>query len=775
MGHEEAEHKQLLDITAKQLRELHRPTGAEIFERFASPLIEKLVISKITLLAMDGKPKEEDRVVTGYALETSSATPLQPKPLAGHSVLGNLLADTPREEVSCHFPDTASVVPHLEEGCSAFYVHVPVGERSSLHFVFSRFAGAPFTEAEQTFLSDYCRHLSPFLASVLELALPSRTEARRRFRTRLRNEARGKPQDVIDKVACLWRELFEGCYAVIWLYNDLSRAFILSGYCKYTGACLQSPECAYQEDCEQEAAPQLQTISADESNPETRCHGKMEILRLGVDDFPESRKADFPAHMISDVLCVPLLYKPPSPEDAQEQCLGVIDVFLTPGGDWHHDLERLRELAQNTGFAIQESFEFQRREILRAFNDLVSRTLGSLTTTTLKDLKAKFFQGLIEIIKTCLNVYGVSIFEATDDEEAVVCIATTGLENVIDITQARYRKGEGATGKIFQTGKPLIDPDANLADADSVPVGRFVEKTSRGERDIPFLGVPIKAGDKVIGVLRCVEKLSAPPDNPLPFSYHDLDDLVFIAEQLTPIMEMLKSRQRREYGISVALHDVRSPAATLRDAAHDLQRELKRLNVPKKIQQKIDDLYGTCLSLLTNVNMAGRAVGADFKPILQKINLETSIVARLKAMLHPQAVDAGITISFAGFESLPRMYVDPGLFEQMLFNLMVNAIKYSFTNTDVEIFAEELRMQGQPPMVRMRVRNWGEPIPHREKELIFQAFYRGSTGTRMGPGQGLGLFSARKIIEAHGGSICVSRLDSPTEFTIEFPLREEIA
>ena len=73
---------------------------------------------------------------------------------------------------------------------------------------------------------------------------------------------------------------------------------------------------------------------------------------------------------------------------------------------------------------------------------------------------------------------------------------------------------------------------------------------------------------------------------------------------------------------------------------------------------------------------------------------------------------------------------------------------------------------------RVRVRDRGPGVPASERRLIFDPFARGMSANGRG-GSGLGLFIARRIMEAHQGSIGLRSARPGTEFCIELPLAEE--
>jgi len=113
---------------------------------------------------------------------------------------------------------------------------------------------------------------------------------------------------------------------------------------------------------------------------------------------------------------------------------------------------------------------------------------------------------------------------------------------------------------------------------------------------------------------------------------------------------------------------------------------------------------------------------------------------------------------------------DPELVRLAVGQLLDNACKYSTARSPIT-----LRISRRSDQVALRVHSSGNSIPSSEKDRIFERFYRGTGGHRMAPGSGLGLFVARKIALAHGGSLDLdseySEADG-TVFCLTFPVAE---
>jgi signal transduction histidine kinase len=101
-------------------------------------------------------------------------------------------------------------------------------------------------------------------------------------------------------------------------------------------------------------------------------------------------------------------------------------------------------------------------------------------------------------------------------------------------------------------------------------------------------------------------------------------------------------------------------------------------------------------------------------------------------------------------ENFPVILCDEKRIEQVFYNLISNAIKYSPDGGEIKISS-----QVRPEQVILCVSDQGPGIAHADIPHVFDRFYRSQEASRRTKGAGLGLFLARAVIEAHGGRIWV--------------------
>jgi two-component system OmpR family sensor kinase len=122
------------------------------------------------------------------------------------------------------------------------------------------------------------------------------------------------------------------------------------------------------------------------------------------------------------------------------------------------------------------------------------------------------------------------------------------------------------------------------------------------------------------------------------------------------------------------------------------------------------------------------------------------VVERLRPHAEERAIDIELDTSAAA-----EAEVDPGLIEQLLWNLVENAVKFTPAGGRIEV---TLALEGGHHVIQ--VRDTGPGVPEEERERIFERFYRADTVRTPGgdtTGTGLGLSIVRAIAEVHGGEV----------------------
>ncbi|MGH2516452.1 MAG: ATP-binding response regulator, partial [Ktedonobacterales bacterium] len=232
-------------------------------------------------------------------------------------------------------------------------------------------------------------------------------------------------------------------------------------------------------------------------------------------------------------------------------------------------------------------------------------------------------------------------------------------------------------------------------------------------------------------------------------------------------------------------HEFRTPLTLLLGPANDALTDSEEA-LPERQRERIKIVHRNGLRLLKLVNTlldfsrieAGR-IEASYEPT----DLAT-YTAELASVFRSAIERAGLRLTIA-YTPLPEpIYVDRDMWEKIVFNLLSNAFKFTFTGEiSVRLYltpgpsparrgGAEAGAAGDAEYVTLEVRDTGVGIPANELTRIFERFHRvRDTRARTHEGAGIGLSLVRELALLHGGSVeAASAVGEGTTFTVTIPL-----
>ena len=214
-------------------------------------------------------------------------------------------------------------------------------------------------------------------------------------------------------------------------------------------------------------------------------------------------------------------------------------------------------------------------------------------------------------------------------------------------------------------------------------------------------------------------------------------------------------------------HEFKTPLSTILAAAGAL-REARSLSADHRDMAETVESEAARLGRLTSrLIRTARLEREEVKPWIELIDVSSAIAEVVDQYTR---VSADRRISMVKECDSSEVLADPELLRLAVSQLLDNACKYSAPGSTIT-----LSIARQHDSIAIRVLSNGNPIPAAERSRIFDRFYRGMDGRRVGPGSGLGLFVARKIALALGGSLELDS-DSPsaegTAFRLVLPVPE---
>jgi len=233
----------------------------------------------------------------------------------------------------------------------------------------------------------------------------------------------------------------------------------------------------------------------------------------------------------------------------------------------------------------------------------------------------------------------------------------------------------------------------------------------------------------------------------------------------TTVEELRRLSALRADFVSLVSHELRSPMAAVIGAARTLQDRWRVLTVDQRdaFLALIADETNRLAALIGDVLDTSRIEAGTFSYSFTDVDLGRLVEDAVATAAVGQD-EVRLVASVAG--PVPPIRGDRERLRQVLGNLIDNAVKYSPAGDEVHV-----SVRPENGVVRIIVRDRGPGIPPEQQRLIFEKFGRADVPGGSNPGTGLGLFIARSIAEAHGGTIDVeSSPDEGATFTLTLPV-----
>lgn len=248
------------------------------------------------------------------------------------------------------------------------------------------------------------------------------------------------------------------------------------------------------------------------------------------------------------------------------------------------------------------------------------------------------------------------------------------------------------------------------------------------------------------------------------------DEFALIADKLNQmaddIKEIMENERRSEYAknelITSVAHDLRTPLTSIigyldlvssKELLQDVQKKYIGIayNKSKRLEKLIEDLF-----TYTKFNFG------EVKATYTEVDI-VKLINQLLDEFYPSFTGNQLEYEFTSSHPAAVIKVDGDLLARALANLISNAIKYGKEGRKIL-----LDLTKKEDSVIVSVTNYGDIIPKKDLQQIFQRFYRveSSRSSETG-GSGLGLAIAYSIVEMHGGTIIAQSDTDGTVFTVE--------
>lgn len=376
--------------------------------------------------------------------------------------------------------------------------------------------------------------------------------------------------------------------------------------------------------------------------------------------------------------------------------------------------------------------------------------LYELSRSLTGDGEAAGLRAVAERLVTELGLDGAVIARSDDDGRLAPLVAVGRAEGAL---------GSEPVGRVFA---PPTGPNR--------PGRWIVLRTDGRPRRVPVANFPLRRDDRQIGMLRLVGR-------PAGYADDETDVLTTIADRLAVELEQAALREEanrvevlrrtdelRSALLSSVSHDLRTPLAAIKASAESLlQRDVvwsddDRAAFAEAIVREADRLN----RLVGNLLDMSRIEGGGLRPLRDWYDageLVREVIARLRPLLRGRQVEPSVA------DDLPPVLLDYLMIDQVLTNVLSNAVKYTPPGTPIEV-----RVECNGDRVRVAVADHGPGIPADRREHVFDKFYRLERRGRV-QGSGLGLAVSKGLVEGHDGWIWVEETSGGgATFVFELPL-----
>ena len=426
-------------------------------------------------------------------------------------------------------------------------------------------------------------------------------------------------------------------------------------------------------------------------------------------------------------------------------------------------VDRLRRETATSQAQVGEA-EQLRDELGRRADVLEASTRCARALSSSLDLD-EAFEAFIRELRGLVAFDRMAIVLGEGGAAQVMAVAGVGAEGVFS-RGSRQPVGESLLAEILRSGQPTYRED--MSDTRYPEEREFLELGLRCR-----IAAPLLQGPRAFGMISLVRR------EPSSFNTQELELVGLLGRLVASAVQNIRAYEAehntveelrrlsalRADFVSLVSHELRAPMASVIGSAQTLRQRWRELNPDQR--ESFLALIGSeterLAILVGDVLDTSRIEAGTFTYRFDDVYLG-ALVRDLVAGVTLAQDEVRVTADVRG--ELPRVRGDRDRLQQVLTNLLDNAVKYSPAGEEVIISAFQLDSQ-----LRIEVADRGPGIPQEQQGVIFEKFGRvHSPGSPGKPGTGLGLFIARSIAEAHGGALEVSSAtQGGATFTLTLP------
>ena len=394
------------------------------------------------------------------------------------------------------------------------------------------------------------------------------------------------------------------------------------------------------------------------------------------------------------------------------------------------------------------------------FETLLSAGVAIFSEHSLKRVLQQIVDSAREVVGARYAALGV----LGPDRQSLSQFVTSGLSEVERERIGELPRGRGLLGLVIREPKPIRSADIN----------RHPKRYGFPPNHPPmksFLGVPIRSRGEVFGNLYLTEKIGAKE-----FDVEDEAIAVLLAASTAVAIENARlheasqdllgqvriMQRQRDLFFAMMNHELRNALTGVYGWAERLVKG-KSAEAIAQAGREVYEGADRTITLLNNFLDLTRLDAGKVRPVWREVDVPNSVQRALTGV-RPAAEAKGIALGERSPDAPPTLRTDPVRLEQILVNLLSNAVRHSPEGGIVTV-----QVEPQPAAVAFRVSDHGPGIPTELQERIFEPFER--FDPHSGVGTGLGLPVSRRLAEVLGGQLTVeSVVGRGATFSLSLPL-----